>query len=177
MPRFLGMFETPHAGFVEVFDREDGGKDLYLTTFNPALPFFHDPVFFLRDPGIVSQYHHKPKYIKHRCRAFVRHDWVLGCGVSWSQFRAYYWFTFLGHNSIQVNILMMLLPGLITLKHLEPKPLLIGQISQFRFQKRCWDLKPWSRLLGSLFLEKQMERLSCLTHQLVLKVRDGIPIL
>jgi len=51
MPRFLGMFETPHAGFVEVFDREDGGKDLYLTTFNPALPFFHDPVFFLRDPG------------------------------------------------------------------------------------------------------------------------------
>merc|ERR1711872_214259 len=86
---FLGMFETPHAGFVEVFDREDGGKDLYLTT----------------------------------------------------------------------------------LKHLEPKPLLIGQISQFRFQKRCWDLKPWFRLLGSLFLEKQMERLSCLTHQLVLKVR------
>ena len=56
MPRFLGMFETPHAGFVEVFDREDGGKDLYLTTFNPALPFFHDPVFFLRDPGIVSHY-------------------------------------------------------------------------------------------------------------------------
>ena len=54
MPRFLGMFETPHAGFVEVFDREDGGMDLYLTTFNPALPFFHDPVFFLRDPGIVS---------------------------------------------------------------------------------------------------------------------------
>ena len=51
MPRFLGMFELPHAGFVEVFDREDGGKDMYITSFNPALPFFHDPVFFLRDPG------------------------------------------------------------------------------------------------------------------------------
>ena len=51
MPRFLGKFDVAHAGFVEVFDREDGGKDLYITSFNPALPFFHDPVFFLRDPG------------------------------------------------------------------------------------------------------------------------------
>ena len=51
MPRFLGKFDLPHAGFVEVFDREDGGKDMYFTTFNPALPLFHDPVYFLRDPG------------------------------------------------------------------------------------------------------------------------------
>ena len=51
MPRFLGQFRLPHAGFVEVFDREDGGKDMYFTTFNPALPLFHDPVYFLRDPG------------------------------------------------------------------------------------------------------------------------------
>jgi len=51
MPRFLGKFDVAHAGFVEVFDREDGGKDLYITSFNAALPFFHDPVFFLRDPG------------------------------------------------------------------------------------------------------------------------------
>ena len=51
MPRFLGSFRLPHAGFVEVFDREDGGKDMYFTTFNPALPLFHDPVYFLRDPG------------------------------------------------------------------------------------------------------------------------------
>ena len=51
MPRFLGKFDLPHAGFVEVMDREDGGKDMYFTTFNPALPLFHDPVYFLRDPG------------------------------------------------------------------------------------------------------------------------------
>ena len=51
MPRFLGMFELPHAGFVEVFNRGDGGKDLYITTFNAALPFFHDPVFFIKNPG------------------------------------------------------------------------------------------------------------------------------
>ena len=52
MPRFLGSFKLGHAGFVEVFDREDGGKDMYFTTFNPALPLFHDPVYFLRDPGL-----------------------------------------------------------------------------------------------------------------------------
>jgi len=51
MPRELGRFHLPHAGFVEVFDTEDGRKDMYFTTFNPALPFFHDPVYFLRNPG------------------------------------------------------------------------------------------------------------------------------
>merc|ERR1711971_1414776 len=51
MPRLLGEFDLPHAGFIETWDREDGGKDMYFTTFNPGLPFFHDPVYFLRDPG------------------------------------------------------------------------------------------------------------------------------
>ena len=51
MPRELGRFKLPHAGFVEVYDKEDGGMDMYFTTFNPALPFFHDPVFFLENPG------------------------------------------------------------------------------------------------------------------------------
>ena len=51
MPRELGRFRVAHAGFVEVFDKADGGKDLYITTFNAALPFFHDPVFFLSNPG------------------------------------------------------------------------------------------------------------------------------
>ena len=51
MPRFLGQFDLSHAGFIEVFDREDGGKDMYFTTFNAALAFIHDPVYYLRDPG------------------------------------------------------------------------------------------------------------------------------
>lgn len=51
MPRLLGMFKLPHAAFVEVFDTEFGERDMYMTTFNPALPYFHDPVFFLRNPG------------------------------------------------------------------------------------------------------------------------------
>merc|ERR1719153_443185 len=51
MPRELGRIRVPHAGFVEIFDTETGGKDLYITTFNAALPFFHDPVFFIKNPG------------------------------------------------------------------------------------------------------------------------------
>merc|ERR1712098_545058 len=51
MPRELGRIKVSHAGFVEIFDTETGGKDLYITTFNAALPFFHDPVFFLKNPG------------------------------------------------------------------------------------------------------------------------------
>ena len=51
MPRPLGSFKLAHAGFVEVFERESGGQDMYITTFNPALPFFHDGVYFLGEPG------------------------------------------------------------------------------------------------------------------------------
>jgi len=51
MPRSLGNFHLAHAGFVEVFDRESGGKDMYITTFNPALPFFHDSVYMISNPG------------------------------------------------------------------------------------------------------------------------------
>lgn len=40
-----------HAGFIEVYDTEDGNTDMYITTFNPALPFFHDGVFTIRNPG------------------------------------------------------------------------------------------------------------------------------
>merc|ERR1711892_64411 len=53
MPRSLGSFKLAHAGFVEVFDREAGGKDMYITTFNPALPFFHDGVYFIGNPGNI----------------------------------------------------------------------------------------------------------------------------
>jgi len=53
MPREIGRFKLPHAGFIEVFDTEEGGKDLYFTTFNAALPFFHDPVYFLKNPGAI----------------------------------------------------------------------------------------------------------------------------
>ena len=51
MPRELGRFHLPHAGFIEVYDNEAGQKDMYITTFNPALPYFHDPVYRLRSPG------------------------------------------------------------------------------------------------------------------------------
>merc|ERR1712215_134748 len=51
MPRELGRFHVAHAGFIEVYDTEADGKDLYITTFNPALAFFHDPVFFIKNPG------------------------------------------------------------------------------------------------------------------------------
>jgi len=51
MPRSLGKFSLAHAGFVELFQRESGGQDLYITTFNPALPYFHDGVYFLSEPG------------------------------------------------------------------------------------------------------------------------------
>jgi len=51
MPRELGRFNVAHAGFIEVYDTEAGGKDMYITSFNPALPYFHDPVFFLKNPG------------------------------------------------------------------------------------------------------------------------------
>merc|ERR1711971_1378263 len=29
----------------------EGKKDLYITTFNPALPYFHDPVYMIPSPG------------------------------------------------------------------------------------------------------------------------------
>jgi len=51
IPRELGKFRLPHAAFIEVYDTEAGERNMYLTTFNPALPYFHDPVFFLRYPG------------------------------------------------------------------------------------------------------------------------------
>merc|ERR1712055_961918 len=51
MPKELGRFHIPHAGFIEAYDNEEGKKDLYITTFNPALPYFHDPVFMIPSPG------------------------------------------------------------------------------------------------------------------------------
>merc|ERR1712198_282508 len=51
MPKELGRFHIPHAGFIEVYDNEEGKKDLYITTFNPALPYFHDPVYMIPSPG------------------------------------------------------------------------------------------------------------------------------
>jgi len=51
MPRELGRFRLKHAAFIEVFDTEAGDKDMYVTTFNAALPYFHDPVYFLHNPG------------------------------------------------------------------------------------------------------------------------------
>lgn len=51
MPRELGRFELAHAGFVEVFTAEEGEKYMYITTFNPALPFFHDSVYWMKNPG------------------------------------------------------------------------------------------------------------------------------
>jgi len=51
MPRLLGKFKLAHAGFVEVFVEESGSQFMYITTFNPALPFFHDSVYFLKNPG------------------------------------------------------------------------------------------------------------------------------
>ena len=51
MPRELGRFKLLHPGFIEVYETEEGDKDMYITTFNPAFPFFHDPVYFLRNPG------------------------------------------------------------------------------------------------------------------------------
>ena len=51
MPKELGRFHIPHAGFIEAYDNEEGKKDLYITTFNPALPYFHDPVFMIPNPG------------------------------------------------------------------------------------------------------------------------------
>jgi len=50
-PRELGKFSLSHAGFVEVFTEEDGSEYLYITTFNAALPFFHDSVYYLKNPG------------------------------------------------------------------------------------------------------------------------------
>ena len=55
MPRELGRFHIPHAGFIEVYDNEAGDKDMYITTFNPALPYFHDAVFRLRNPGLYLE--------------------------------------------------------------------------------------------------------------------------
>merc|ERR1719193_2908644 len=51
MPKELGRFHIPHAGFIEAYDNEEGKKDLYITTFNPALPYFHDPVYMIPNPG------------------------------------------------------------------------------------------------------------------------------
>merc|ERR1711997_1313977 len=51
MPKELGRFHIPHAGFIEAYDNEEGKKDLYITTFNPALPYFHDPVYMIPSPG------------------------------------------------------------------------------------------------------------------------------
>ena len=52
LPRELGHFKLKHAGFVEVFENEaDGLKSIYITTFNPALPFFHDHVYYIADAG------------------------------------------------------------------------------------------------------------------------------
>jgi len=51
MPRLVGKFPLAHAGFIEVFVEEDGSQYMYITTFNAALPFFHDPVYYLKNPG------------------------------------------------------------------------------------------------------------------------------
>jgi hypothetical protein len=51
MPKELGRFHIPHAGFIEAYDNEEGKKDLFITTFNPALPYFHDPVYMISSPG------------------------------------------------------------------------------------------------------------------------------
>merc|ERR1711872_1019 len=51
MPKEIGRFHIPHAGFIQAYDNEEGKKDLYITTFNPALPYFHDPVFMIPSPG------------------------------------------------------------------------------------------------------------------------------
>jgi len=50
LPRELGRFTLKNAGFIEVFDNDDGGKLMIITTFNPALPF-HDDVWFMKNPG------------------------------------------------------------------------------------------------------------------------------
>ena len=31
MPKELGRFHIPHAGFIEAYDNEEGKKDLYLS--------------------------------------------------------------------------------------------------------------------------------------------------
>jgi len=51
MPRELGRFPLAHAGFIEVYETDAGDKDMIITTFNPALPYFHDSVYTLRNPG------------------------------------------------------------------------------------------------------------------------------
>lgn len=52
LPRSLGSFHLPHAAFVEVMQNEaDGLNSVYITTFNPALPFFHDDVYYIADAG------------------------------------------------------------------------------------------------------------------------------
>jgi len=51
MPKELGRFHLGHAGFIEVYDNDAGLKDMYITTFNPALPYFHDPVYMMTNPG------------------------------------------------------------------------------------------------------------------------------
>jgi len=53
MPRLLGSFHLGHAGFIEVFVEEDGSQYLYMTTFNAALPFFHDGVYYIKEPGTM----------------------------------------------------------------------------------------------------------------------------
>jgi len=50
-PRKLGEFDLAHAGFIELFTEDDGQQCLYFTTFNAGLPFFHDSVYYLRNPG------------------------------------------------------------------------------------------------------------------------------
>jgi len=50
-PRELGRFRLPHAAFIEVYDTLGGERNMYLTSFNPSLPYFHDPVYFLPNPG------------------------------------------------------------------------------------------------------------------------------
>ncbi|TRY79643.1 hypothetical protein TCAL_12605 [Tigriopus californicus] len=57
LPRELGRFKLPHAGFVEVYQNSDEEGDymdrltLYISTFNAAALFIEDPVFKLHAPG------------------------------------------------------------------------------------------------------------------------------
>ena len=57
LPRQLGRFDLPHAAFVEAFPYTDPVDDpaenytLYISTFNAAALYFHDPVYYIRSPG------------------------------------------------------------------------------------------------------------------------------
>ena len=57
-PRELGRFKLPHAAFIEVYDTDDGEKNMYLTSFNKFISFISMSTLyllnFLRYPSIFD---------------------------------------------------------------------------------------------------------------------------